>query len=63
MGVNPIHDHGEARGGPRNPMGLSHEECKQNRATLGEPRPESQHRTSDQSHEFIRAFVVARLLR
>ena len=35
MGVNPIHDHGGSRGGPRNPMGLTHDECRQ---ILASPR-------------------------
>ena len=35
MGVNPIHDHGEWKGGPRNPMGLTHDEC---RKILASPR-------------------------
>lgn len=33
MGVNPIHDH--AKGGARNPMGLTHDECRQ---ILASPR-------------------------
>ena len=28
MGVNFIHDHGEAKGAPRNRMGLTHDECR-----------------------------------
>ena len=35
MGVNPVHDHGEAKGGPRNPMDLTHDECRQ---ILASPR-------------------------